>query len=67
MMSLKIQNSLPYDILFSQLFCTIYLSLCKVPSTLGPIIFISWMRKELAELWEGSPSNINEKTHFTEV
>lgn len=38
-----------------------------VPSTLGPIIVISWMRKELAELWEGSPANINEKTHFTEV
>ncbi|XP_015070927.1 signal peptide peptidase-like 1 [Solanum pennellii] len=38
-----------------------------VPSTLGPIIVISWMRKELAELWEGSPSNINEKTRFTEV
>ncbi|KAJ8554426.1 hypothetical protein K7X08_025104 [Anisodus acutangulus] len=38
-----------------------------VPSTLGPIIVISWMRKELADLWEGLPSNINEKTHFTEV
>lgn len=38
-----------------------------VPSTLGPIIVISWMRKELAELWEGSPSSINEKTRFTEV
>ncbi|XP_059304799.1 signal peptide peptidase-like 1 [Lycium ferocissimum] len=38
-----------------------------VPSTLGPIIVISWMRKELAKLWEGSPSKINGKTHFTEV
>lgn len=38
-----------------------------VPSTLGPIIVISWMRKELAELWEGSPSNLSEKTHLTEV
>ncbi|XP_031095384.1 signal peptide peptidase-like 1 [Ipomoea triloba] len=38
-----------------------------VPSTLGPIIVISWMRRELAELWEGSVPNINEKTHFTEV
>ncbi|KAF3660597.1 Signal peptide peptidase-like 1 [Capsicum annuum] len=38
-----------------------------VPLTLGPVIVISWMRKELAELWEGSPPNINEKTHFTEV
>lgn len=38
-----------------------------VPSTLGPIIVISWMRNELEELWEGSVSNMNEKTHFTEV
>ncbi|CAH9059389.1 unnamed protein product [Cuscuta epithymum] len=38
-----------------------------VPSTLGPIIVISWMRKELAELWEGSAPNMNEKTHFTEA
>ncbi|KAM3319996.1 signal peptide peptidase-like 1 [Capsicum chacoense] len=38
-----------------------------VPSTLGPIIVISWRRKELAELWEGSPPNIDEKTHFAEV
>ncbi|KAM3382014.1 hypothetical protein P3S68_007587 [Capsicum galapagoense] len=38
-----------------------------VTSTLGPIIVISWRRKELAELWEGSPPNINEKTHFAEV
>ncbi|KAK2983521.1 hypothetical protein RJ640_023055 [Escallonia rubra] len=38
-----------------------------VPSTLGPIIVISWMRKELTELWEGETPNPNEKTHLTEV
>ncbi|KAL2542066.1 Signal peptide peptidase-like 1 [Abeliophyllum distichum] len=38
-----------------------------VPSTLGPIIVISWMRNELAELWEGTTPNINEKTHMAEV
>ncbi|CAI9768195.1 unnamed protein product [Fraxinus pennsylvanica] len=38
-----------------------------VPSTLGPIIVISWMRNELAELWEGTTPNINEKTHIAEV
>ncbi|XP_057951517.1 signal peptide peptidase-like 1 isoform X2 [Malania oleifera] len=38
-----------------------------VPSTLGPIIIISWGRKELAELWEGSNTNLNDKSHLTEV
>ncbi|PSS32382.1 Signal peptide peptidase-like [Actinidia chinensis var. chinensis] len=38
-----------------------------VPSTLGPIIVVSWMRKELTELWEGTPPTINDKTHLTEV
>ncbi|RWR91735.1 signal peptide peptidase-like protein 1 [Cinnamomum micranthum f. kanehirae] len=27
--------------------------LYQVPSTLGPVIFISWTKKELLELWEG--------------
>ncbi|KAI3757645.1 hypothetical protein L6452_05188 [Arctium lappa] len=38
-----------------------------VPSTLGPIVVISWTRKELNELWEGSTPNVIEKTHSTEV
>lgn len=38
-----------------------------VPSTLGPIIVISWMRKELTELWEGPMPNVNDKTHSIEV
>ncbi|KAF8365138.1 hypothetical protein HHK36_032883 [Tetracentron sinense] len=32
-----------------------------VPSTLGPVIFISWIRKELTELWEGTKLNLNER------
>lgn len=38
-----------------------------VPSTLGPIVVISWSRKELKELWEGSTQNLTEKTHSTDV
>lgn len=38
-----------------------------VPSTLGPIIFISWVRKELTELWEGTMPNQNDKTRLVEV
>lgn len=39
-----------------------------VPSTLGPIIVVSWMRKELTELWEGTTTpNLPEKIHLTEV
>lgn len=41
-----------------------------VPSTLGPIIVLSWSRKELAELWEGSKpilSDKSDKAHLTEV
>lgn len=38
-----------------------------VPSTLGPIVFVSWMRKELTELWEGTAPILNDKTHLTEV
>ncbi|KAK6925822.1 Peptidase A22B, signal peptide peptidase [Dillenia turbinata] len=38
-----------------------------VPSTLGPIVFISWIRKELTELWEGTAPSLNYKTHSTEV
>ncbi|KAF3432975.1 hypothetical protein FNV43_RR24077 [Rhamnella rubrinervis] len=32
-----------------------------VPSTLGPIVVISWIRKELAELWDGPMPNLNDK------
>ncbi|CAK9184068.1 unnamed protein product [Ilex paraguariensis] len=39
----------------------------NVPSTLGPAIVISWMRKELTKLWEGTTPNINEKANLTEV
>lgn len=38
-----------------------------VPSTLGPIVLISWTRQELNELWEGSTPTLAEKTHLTEV
>lgn len=39
-----------------------------VPSTLGPIIILSWIRNELMELWEGTTTpNMNDKTHLTEV
>ncbi|KAL6575340.1 Signal peptide peptidase-like 1 [Orobanche minor] len=38
-----------------------------VPCTLGPIIFLSWMKKDLAELWEGTLGNPNEKAHLTGV
>ncbi|KAJ6867848.1 signal peptide peptidase-like 1 [Populus alba x Populus x berolinensis] len=38
-----------------------------VPSTLGPVIVVSWMRKELPELWEGSMSNGNDKARQIEV
>ncbi|KAL0403148.1 UNVERIFIED_CONTAM: Signal peptide peptidase-like 1 [Sesamum radiatum] len=34
-----------------------------VPCTLGPIIILSWMKKDLAELWEGTATNLNEKAH----
>ncbi|KAH0978924.1 hypothetical protein GBA52_006101 [Prunus armeniaca] len=37
-----------------------------VPSTLGPIVFISWIRKELAELWDGPLPNSNDKAHQIE-
>ncbi|KAI3974915.1 hypothetical protein MKX01_005026 [Papaver californicum] len=38
-----------------------------VPSTLGPVIVISWFRKELVELWEGNEETLNDKSHVTEV
>ncbi|GMP70258.1 hypothetical protein CsSME_00029191 [Camellia sinensis var. sinensis] len=39
-----------------------------VPSTLGPIIILSWIRNELMELWEGTTTpNMNDKIHLTEV
>ncbi|KAK8324358.1 hypothetical protein V6Z12_A12G292800 [Gossypium hirsutum] len=38
-----------------------------VPSTLGPVIFISWLRKDLVELWEGTMPNLNDKARQIEV
>lgn len=38
-----------------------------VPSTLGPVVFLSWSRRELKELWEGSESMSNVKAHPMEV
>ncbi|KAI4384772.1 hypothetical protein MLD38_002878 [Melastoma candidum] len=38
-----------------------------VPSTLGPVILLSWMRRELAELWEGNPQSMNDKSRAAEV
>ncbi|KAJ8623875.1 hypothetical protein MRB53_032405 [Persea americana] len=38
-----------------------------VPSTLGPVIFISWTKKELLELWEGPVPNSSDKAHLMEV
>ncbi|KAF7813163.1 signal peptide peptidase-like 1 [Senna tora] len=38
-----------------------------VPSTLGPVIVISWIRNELMELWEGSMPNISDKARQIEV
>ncbi|MCL7027447.1 hypothetical protein MKW94_002282 [Papaver nudicaule] len=38
-----------------------------VPSTLGPVIVISWFRKQLVELWEGNEETLNDKSHVTEV
>ncbi|KAK4436295.1 Signal peptide peptidase-like 1 [Sesamum alatum] len=38
-----------------------------VPCTLGPIIILSWMNKDLAELWEGTTTTLNEKAHSTGV
>ncbi|KAF9617656.1 hypothetical protein IFM89_037719 [Coptis chinensis] len=38
-----------------------------VPSTLGPIIFVSWIRKELMQLWEGTGQIPNDKDREVEV
>ncbi|KAJ6358506.1 hypothetical protein OIU76_000256 [Salix suchowensis] len=38
-----------------------------VPSTLGPVIAVSWYRRELPELWEGSMSNVSDKARQIEV
>ncbi|CAI8604460.1 unnamed protein product [Vicia faba] len=32
-----------------------------VPSTLGPVVVISWMKNELLEFWEGNVQNLNDK------
>ncbi|KAB2055075.1 hypothetical protein ES319_A11G011200v1 [Gossypium barbadense] len=41
--------------------------LYQVPSTLGPIFYISWLRKDLAELWEGTMPNLNDKSRQIEL
>uniref|UniRef100_A0A0E0EXB5 Signal peptide peptidase-like 1 n=1 Tax=Oryza meridionalis TaxID=40149 RepID=A0A0E0EXB5_9ORYZ len=38
-----------------------------VPSTLGPVMYMSWLRNELWELWEGSRPILNDKAHLLEV
>ncbi|GAV79302.1 Peptidase_A22B domain-containing protein [Cephalotus follicularis] len=38
-----------------------------VPSTLGPVIVSSWMRKELIDLWDGTMPSHNDKSHQIEV
>ncbi|XP_043698234.1 signal peptide peptidase-like 1 [Telopea speciosissima] len=38
-----------------------------VPSTLGPVVVLSWLKKELLELWEGTRQNLNEKSRLPEV
>ncbi|XP_031391693.1 signal peptide peptidase-like 1 [Punica granatum] len=38
-----------------------------VPSTLGPVVIVSWMRKEFEELWEGIPPCLNDKARSVEV
>ncbi|KAG7014768.1 Signal peptide peptidase-like 1 [Cucurbita argyrosperma subsp. argyrosperma] len=38
-----------------------------VPSTLGPVIAISWIRKDFLELWEGPLPNPNDKVREVEV
>ncbi|KAH7365457.1 hypothetical protein KP509_18G029200 [Ceratopteris richardii] len=38
-----------------------------VPSTLGPVMFLAWVRNELHELWNGPRPVINEKPHIMEV
>ena len=38
-----------------------------VPSTLGPVIVISWIKNELHELWEGDIPNFNDKDREVEV
>ncbi|GAB2222011.1 hypothetical protein Droror1_Dr00013208 [Drosera rotundifolia] len=38
-----------------------------VPSTLGPILVIAWMKSELTELWEGPSLGLADKSHSIEV
>ena len=39
----------------------------QVPSTLGPVMYLSWLRNELWELWEGSGTILNEKARLLEA
>ncbi|XP_078182696.1 SIGNAL PEPTIDE PEPTIDASE-LIKE 1 [Carex rostrata] len=38
-----------------------------VPSTLGPVMFLGWLRNELKELWEGSKPVLNDKERLLEA
>ncbi|KAJ1694425.1 hypothetical protein LUZ63_011123 [Rhynchospora breviuscula] len=38
-----------------------------VPSTLGPVMFLAWLRNELKEIWEGSKPVLNEKARLLEA
>lgn len=38
-----------------------------VPSTLGPVMFLAWLRNEVKEVWEGSGPVLNEKTRLLEA
>lgn len=38
-----------------------------VPSTLGPVICLSWVRRDLHELWEGVQPSANDKVHSVEA
>ncbi|KAJ4778240.1 signal peptide peptidase [Rhynchospora pubera] len=38
-----------------------------VPSTLGPVMFLAWLRNEVKEIWEGSKPVLNEKARLLEA
>ncbi|KAK4740700.1 hypothetical protein SAY87_024288 [Trapa incisa] len=38
-----------------------------VPSTLGPVMVVSWRRNEFADLWEGTPPSLNDKARPVDV
>ncbi|MBA0718942.1 hypothetical protein Golax_006659 [Gossypium laxum] len=55
----------PQPALLYLVFC--WPSVFQVPSTLGPVVFISWLRKDLVELWEGTMPNLSDKARQIEV